>query len=289
MSLRGHKSRQIGPLFLRKRRSASRYAKRSRGASLPSSFERVARRRFSRVRRGQVTPRMPRSMQIMKRSSLEPLPCLSGHTLRANFVALRHCAALLSGLLSQSEFGPLLQNARLGNGGLQMIWNTNQFPMQAASWEPGRSLGLRQGVTRSIREFNLGDFTMYQNRISLIGFLGQNASTHTANNASFTVLSLATKSSYKDKKTGEYKGHTEWHRCIVWGRLAEYAKTLTKGSHLSVEGELRSHEQTSKKTNAKQRVWEVRVSSILKLDRGEKVAPEEADDSTPDVDQDVPE
>ena len=43
---------------------------------------------------------------------------------------------------------------------------------------------------------------MYQNRISLIGFLGQNATTYTANNASFTVLSLATKSSYKDKKTG---------------------------------------------------------------------------------------
>jgi len=130
---------------------------------------------------------------------------------------------------------------------------------------------------------------MYQNRITLIGFLGKDATTHNANNASFAVLSLATKSSYKDKKTGEYKGHTEWHRCIVWGRLAEYAKTLTKGAHLSVEGELRSREQTNKKTNAKQRVWEVRVSSILKLDRAEKVAPEEADDSTPDVDQDVPE
>ena len=57
--------------------------------------------------------------------------------------------------------------------------------------------------------------------------------------------------------------------------MAEYAKTLTKGAHLSVEGELRSREQTNKKTNAKQRVWEVRVSSILKLDRAEKVSPEE--------------
>ena len=36
-----------------------------------------------------------------------------------------------------------------------------------------------------------------------------------------------------------------------------------------------SREQTNKKTNAKQRVWEVRVSSILKLDRAEKVSPEE--------------
>ena len=95
---------------------------------------------------------------------------------------------------------------------------------------------------------------MYQNRITLIGFLGNDAITRTANNASFTVLSLATKSSYKDKKTGEYNSHTEWHRCVVWGRLRE---------------------QTNKKTNAKQRVWEVRVSSILKLDRAEKVSPEE--------------
>jgi single-strand DNA-binding protein len=130
---------------------------------------------------------------------------------------------------------------------------------------------------------------MYQNRISLIGFLGQNATTYTANNASFTVLSLATKSSYKDKKTGEYKGHTEWHRCIVWGKLADYAKTLTKGAHLAVDGELRSRERVDKKTSAKQRVWEVRVASILKLDRAEKAAPEEAEDATPDTNQDVPE
>jgi len=119
---------------------------------------------------------------------------------------------------------------------------------------------------------------MYSNRLSLIGFLGQDATAHTANNAQFTVLSLATKSSYKDKKTGEYNGHTEWHRCIVWGKLAEYAKTLKRGAHLAVEGELRSRERTDKKTSQKQRVWEVRVNSILKLDRAEKVGPEEAAD-----------
>jgi single-strand DNA-binding protein len=119
---------------------------------------------------------------------------------------------------------------------------------------------------------------MYQNRLTLIGFLGQDAVTRTANNASFTVLSLATKSSYKDKKTGKYIDHTEWHHCIVWGRLAEYAKTLTKGAHLSVEGELRSRERVDKKTSQKQRVWEVRVASILKLDRAEKARPEEQSD-----------
>ena len=128
---------------------------------------------------------------------------------------------------------------------------------------------------------------MYQNRISLIGFLGQNATTYTANNASFTVLSLATKSSYKDKKSGEYKGHTEWHRCIVWGKLAEYAKTLTKGAHLAVEGELRSRERVDKKTGLKSRVWEVRVASIMKLDRAEKIGPEETADDDPNTEDEA--
>ena len=119
---------------------------------------------------------------------------------------------------------------------------------------------------------------MYSNRLSLIGFLGQDATAHTANSAQFTVLSLATKSSYKDKRTGEYNGHTEWHRCIVWGKLADYAKTLKKGAHLAIDGELRSRDRTDKKTGQKQRVWEVRVNSILKLDRAEKAGPEEAED-----------
>ena len=116
------------------------------------------------------------------------------------------------------------------------------------------------------------------NRITLIGFLGSNATTLITNNSSFTVLSLATKSSYKDKMTGEYKGLTEWHRCVVWGKLSDFAKTLTKGAHLAVEGELRSREREDKKTNAIQRVWEVRVSSILKLDRAEKATPEELEE-----------
>jgi len=116
---------------------------------------------------------------------------------------------------------------------------------------------------------------MYQNKVTLIGFLGSNAEVRNNSNGSFTTLSLATKSSYK--KNGEYVSHTEWHRCVVFGKLSEFAKTLTKGAHVQVEGELRSREYESKKTNSKQRVWEIRVSSILKLDRAEKSAPDDQD------------
>ena len=121
---------------------------------------------------------------------------------------------------------------------------------------------------------------MYQNKVTLIGFLGSNPEARTNNpDVSVTTLSLATKSSYK--KNGEYVSHTEWHRCVVFGKLSEFAKTLTKGAHVQVEGELRSREYESKKTNSKQRVWEIRVSSILKLDRAEKSALEDQDHDDP--------
>ena len=121
---------------------------------------------------------------------------------------------------------------------------------------------------------------MYQNRVTLIGFVGSDAKAHTNDNRSLTTLSLATKSSYK--KDGKYISHTEWHRCVVFGKLAEFAKTLTKGAHIQVEGELRSREYDSKKTDSKQRGWEIRVASILKLDRAEKAAPEDREhDDTP--------
>ena len=116
---------------------------------------------------------------------------------------------------------------------------------------------------------------MYQNKAILIGFLGKDAEVRNANNRSFTTFSLATKSSYKDKKKGEYITHTEWHRCVVFGKLSEFAATLSKGAHVQVEGEIRTREYDSKKTGDKEVVTEIRVDSILKLDRAEKGSPED--------------
>lgn len=118
---------------------------------------------------------------------------------------------------------------------------------------------------------------MYTNKVTLIGFLGSDAEVRTNDNRSFTTLSLATKSSYK--KDGKYVEHTEWHRCIVFGKkLAEFAGTLKKGAHLMVEGELRSRKYDSTKTNSEVTIWEIRVDSILKLDRTAKASAEEQDE-----------
>ena len=109
---------------------------------------------------------------------------------------------------------------------------------------------------------------MYQNKVTLIGFLGGDAEVRASDTRSFATLSLATKSSYR--KDDKYVTHTEWHRCVVFGKLSEFASTLKKGAHVQLEGELHSREYVSKKTESTHRIWEIRVASILKLDRAEK-------------------
>jgi single-strand DNA-binding protein len=112
---------------------------------------------------------------------------------------------------------------------------------------------------------------MYQNRVTLIGFLGSDPELHNNGVGRFTTLSLATKSSYRKQEA--YIAHTEWHRCVIFGALSDFAATLKKGAHVQIEGELRSRDYVSPKTGSSQRVWEIRASSILKLDRSSRAAP----------------
>ena len=264
MSQHGSQTRPVRPSALRRVSRPIEQRFPGRGRNLRSSPVRVAGGQFRVAHGGAGSLGKPLAMRSMKTFVIRVSPLL----VRSHASGLfRRPAAL--GLLLR------LRTLRVS------VPPKGRPPKKqtCGTWEPGLSLRLRQWVTRPIREFNNGDFTMYQNRISLIGFLGKDATAVTTNNANFTTLSLATKSSYKDKTTGKYIDHTEWHRCIVWGKLAEYTKTLKKGAHLSVEGELRSRERTDKKTDQKERVWEVRVTSILKLDRAEKAGPEETTDA----------
>lgn len=114
---------------------------------------------------------------------------------------------------------------------------------------------------------------LYENEIKLKGFLGKDAENITTKQQrTFVVLSLATKSGYKDKRTNEWVNHTEWHRIIAFAKPAEYAKNLKKGDYVEVVGELRSTEydaevgEGKKKTTVKRRGWEVRASIVKKLE-----------------------
>jgi single-strand DNA-binding protein len=76
-----------------------------------------------------------------------------------------------------------------------------------------------------------------KNRITLIGFLGQDAeSRSTPNGNAYTRFSLATSVSWKQKGSTEYKTRTEWHRVICWSKLADWATSLQKGAYVESKG-----------------------------------------------------
>ena len=118
---------------------------------------------------------------------------------------------------------------------------------------------------------------MYMNKVILAGFLGKDATVHAGTNGNFTILELATKSSYKDKEADKYISRTEWHKLIVFGGRGEYAARLKKGDHILVEGELRHTEYESKKTNTMHQSDSIRVTSLQKLDRSQKTSSEAED------------
>ena len=75
--------------------------------------------------------------------------------------------------------------------------------------------------------------SIYKNTITLKGFLGANAVEHTnSNQKPVVVLSLATKSSCKDKQSSEFVSRTDWHRVVAFGRLAESASRSPR-AHMS--------------------------------------------------------
>jgi single-strand DNA-binding protein len=109
---------------------------------------------------------------------------------------------------------------------------------------------------------------MYMNQLTIIGFTGNDAEAHfTPAGTLVTTLSVATKESWKNTE-GQWQSRTEWHRIVTFGKLAEYARTLSKGSHLMVQGAVRTREY--ERDGVKHRVFELRAETIAKLDRAER-------------------
>ncbi len=80
------------------------------------------------------------------------------------------------------------------------------------------------------------------NKVILIGNLGKDPEMrYTPNGVAVANLTLATSESWKDKTSGENVEKTEWHRVVMFQRLAEIAgEYLKKGSKVYVEGRLQT-------------------------------------------------
>lgn len=84
------------------------------------------------------------------------------------------------------------------------------------------------------------------NKVILVGHLGQEPEVrYMPNGGAVANLSLATSETWRDKQTGEQKEKTEWHRVVVFGKLAEIAgEYLQKGSQVYIEGALQTRKWT---------------------------------------------
>lgn len=84
------------------------------------------------------------------------------------------------------------------------------------------------------------------NKVIVLGRLGVDPEIrYMPSGAAIGNLRLATNDGYKDKQTGEFVESTEWHRVVLFGRLAEIAgEYLKKGRMVYIEGRLRTNKWT---------------------------------------------
>lgn len=80
------------------------------------------------------------------------------------------------------------------------------------------------------------------NKVIIVGTLGNDPEVkYSASGSAIANFSVATSEQWKDKQTGEKKEQTEWHRVVIFGKLAEVAgEYLRKGSQVYIEGQLRT-------------------------------------------------
>ena len=103
------------------------------------------------------------------------------------------------------------------------------------------------------------------NQVQLIGRLGQDPEVkYLPNGDAVCNLSLATSEKWKDKQTGEPKEKTEWHRVVMFGKLAEIAgEYLKKGTLVFIQGKLETRQW--EKDGEKRYTTEIRANQMTML------------------------
>ena len=84
------------------------------------------------------------------------------------------------------------------------------------------------------------------NKVILVGNLGSDPEVkYLPSGSAIANITLATSEEWRDKTTGEKKESVEWHRVVIFGKLAEIAgEYLRKGSQVYIEGQLRTRKWT---------------------------------------------
>lgn len=118
------------------------------------------------------------------------------------------------------------------------------------------------------------------NKVIIVGNLGRDPEMRTFPSGDAVAnVTIATTEKWRDKQTGENRSHTEWHRVVFNGRLAEIAgQYLRKGSLVYVEGSLRTRKWTDQ-SGVEKFSTEIRADAMNMLGaRQDSSPPAEVDD-----------
>jgi len=106
---------------------------------------------------------------------------------------------------------------------------------------------------------------MSVNKVILVGRLGRDPETRfTSGGQAVCNFTMATDETYKDRN-GERQKRTEWHRIVLWGKLAEIAQQYLKKGHLIyIEGRIQSRQWDDQKTNTKRTSFDI-VANVMRM------------------------
>ena len=104
------------------------------------------------------------------------------------------------------------------------------------------------------------------NRAEIIGNVGKDPEVrYTTSGEAIANLTIATSSKWKDKQTGELKEQTEWHRVVLYKRLAAVAaEYVVKGSKVYIDGQLVTRKWTDK-DGIERYTTEIRGNNLILL------------------------
>jgi len=106
---------------------------------------------------------------------------------------------------------------------------------------------------------------MSVNKVILVGRLGKDPETrYTPSGQGVCNFSLATDETFKDRN-GERQKRTEWHRIVLWGKLAEISQQyLKKGMLVYIEGRIQSRSWDDKTTGQKRYSTDI-VANVMRM------------------------
>ncbi|MBI3451028.1 MAG: single-stranded DNA-binding protein [Acidobacteria bacterium] len=106
------------------------------------------------------------------------------------------------------------------------------------------------------------------NKVILVGNVGRDPELrYTPGGAAVAQFSMATTENWT-AKTGEKQERTEWHRIVVWGKMAEIVNQyVKKGRQVYVEGALQTR-QWDDRNGQKRTTTEVKALQVVFLGSG---------------------